>query len=247
MGTISESQKLKKPNSISIQSAFNSIASVYDENRRKLIPCFDDLYSVPVSLIKSKKNKLNVLDLGAGTGIFTSFLLQKYPDAKVTLIDMADEMLEVARQRFKGNGNIKYITADYSRYEFPGTFDVVISAMSIHHLTDAAKRRLFAKMYGLLNPGGIFVNAEQVLGETPELDVLYRKLWEESIRNGGVPKKEIRAWKERLKLDREATAGAQARWLKKAGFAQVGCSYKYFKFAVVFGAKAKRTLKKVVD
>ncbi len=226
-----------KPNSISIQSAFNSIASVYDENRRKIIPCFDDLYSIPVSLIKSKKKKLKVLDLGAGTGLLTSFLLQKYPDASVTLIDMADEMLEVARQRYKGNGNIKYITADYSSHNFSETFDVVISAMSIHHLIDSAKRRLFAKIYGILKPGGIFVNAEQVLGETPELDVLYRKLWEESMKNGGVPETEIRAWKERLKLDREATAEAQVKWLKKAGFSQTGCPYKYFKFAVMFGVK----------
>ena len=226
-----------KPNSISIQSAFNSIASVYDENRRKLIPCFDDLYSIPVSLIKSKKKKLKVLDLGAGTGLLTSFLLKKYPDASVTLIDMADEMLEVARQRYKGNGNIKYITADYSRHNFSETFDAVISAMSIHHLIDSAKRKLFAKIYGLLKHGGIFVNAEQVLGETPELDALYGKLWEESIRNGGVLETEISAWKERLKLDREATAEAQVKWLKKAGFSQAGCPYKYFKFAVMFGVK----------
>ncbi len=146
-------------------------------------------------------------------------------------------MLRVARQRFKGNANIKYITADYSRYDFSGTFDAVISAMSIHHLTDAAKRKLFAKIYALLNPHGIFVNAEQVLGETPDLDAMYRNLWEGTIRNGGVSEKEIREWKERLKLDREATSENQVKWLKKAGFSNVGCPYKFFKFAVIFGAK----------
>ena len=232
---------MKESNFAQVQSAFNSIASVYDENRRKLIPCFDDLYSVPVSLVQNqigdKNKKLKALDIGAGTGLLASFLLQKYPDSRVTLIDMAEDMLEVARQRFKGNANIKYITADYSRYDFTKTFDAVISAMSIHHLTDATKRKLFAKIYGLLNPGGIFVNAEQVLGETPDSDVFYRKLWEETIRNGGVPEKEILAWKKRLKLDREATAHAQVKWLKKAGFAKAGCPYKYFKFAVIFGAK----------
>ena len=76
---------IKKSNFVKVKSAFNSIASVYDENRRKLIPCFDDLYSVPVSLVQNQigNKKLNVLDLGAGTGLFTAFLLEKYPAAQV--------------------------------------------------------------------------------------------------------------------------------------------------------------------
>lgn len=233
--------KFIESNNAAVQSAFNSIASVYDENRRKLIPCFDDLYSISISLIQNqfgeRKKKLKALDVGAGTGLLTSFLLEKYPSARVTLIDMAEEMLNVAKERFKGNGNIENTLADYSRYDFSGTFDAVISAMSIHHLSDAGKRKLFNKIYGLLNPGGIFVNAEQVLGETPELETLYKKLWEEAIRNNGVSEKEIRAWKERLKLDREATAEDQVKWLRQAGFYQAGCPYKFLKFSVVFGVK----------
>ncbi|MCL4322086.1 MAG: methyltransferase domain-containing protein [Deltaproteobacteria bacterium] len=239
MKELREHKALNNQDFNNIKTAFNSIASVYDENRRKLIPCFDDLYSIPVSLIQNRNGnkKLKALDIGAGTGLFASFLLEKYPDARVTLIDMAEDMLNVAKRRFEGNGNIKYITADYSRYGFSENFDAVISAMSIHHLADAEKRRLFKKIYGLLNTGGIFVNAEQVMGETPELDALYRKLWEETIRKNGVPEKEILAWKERLKLDREATAEAQVKWLNKAGFSTAGCPYKYFKFAVIFGVK----------
>ena len=224
-----------------VQSTFNSIASGYDANRRKLIPCFDDLYSIPVFLVQNqignRNKKPRVLDIGAGTGLLTSFLLQKYPGARVTLIDMAEEMLNVAKERFKENPNIKYISADYSRYDFSETFDAIISAMSIHHLSDPVKRKLFAKIYGLLNPGGIFVNAEQVLGETPELEALYKKRWEALIREGGVPEKQILSWRERLKLDREATPEDQVKWLKKAGFSISGCPYKYFKFAVMFGVK----------
>ncbi len=232
----------RKFNLTAVGSTFNSIASVYDANRRKLIPCFDDLYSIPVFLVQNQignnNKKPRVIDIGAGTGLLTSFLLQKYPAAHVTLIDMAEEMLNVAKERFKGNGNIKYTTADYSYYDFQETFDAVISAMSIHHLSDTGKRKLFKKIYTLLNPGGIFVNAEQVLGETLELEALYKKRWEEMVREGGVPEKQILSWKERLKLDREATAEAQMKWLKKAGFSQAGCPYKYFKFAVMFGIKS---------
>ena len=180
-----------------------------------------------------------MLDHGAGTGLLTSFLLEEYPDSNVTLIDMADAMLDVARQRFKDNPNIKYITDDHSRHDFNETFDAVVSAMSIHHLTDAEKQNLFVKIYNLLNPDGIFVNAEQVLGGTPELEAYYKKEWEDAIRRGGVPEEEISSWKERLKLDRESTVEQQVRWLKEAGFDHADCAYKYFKFAVIFGMKGK--------
>ena len=62
------------------------------------------------------------------------------------------------------------------------------------------------KIYNLLNYDGIFVNAEQVLGGTPEIEAYYKKEWEDTIRRGGVPEEEISSWKERLKLDRESTA-----------------------------------------
>lgn len=220
-----------------IKDTFDSIASKYDINRKKLIPCFDALYSISVSLVRKTSPSLDVLDLGAGTGLLTSFLLEKYDDANVTLIDMASEMMDVARGRFKDKKNIKYIIRDYADYDFKDTFDAVISAMSIHHLSHADKRRLFANIYNRLKPGGVFVNAEQVLGSTDAIESYYKKEWENSIRQTGLPEKDIAAWKERLKLDREATVEQQIKWLKEAGFADADCVYKFYKFAVIFGIK----------
>ncbi len=220
-----------------IKDTFNSIASKYDINRKKLIPCFDDFYPIAISLIRKTSPILNVLDIGAGTGLLTSFLLEKYGDANVTLIDMASEMMDIARTRFKDNKNIKYIIGNYADYDFKDTFDAVISAMSIHHLPHEGKRKLFAKIYKRLKPGGIFVNAEQVLGSTETIESYYKKEWENLIRQNGLPEEDIAAWKERLKLDREATVEQQVHWLKEAGFINADCAYKYYKFAVIFGMK----------
>ncbi len=60
---------------------------------------------------------------------------------------------------------------------------------------------------------------------------------EETIKNAYIPIKQILSYKERLKLDREATAEAQVKLLRKARFVHAGCPYKYFKFVVIFGTK----------
>ncbi|MHB8231677.1 MAG: hypothetical protein ACYDDB_02095 [bacterium] len=86
-------------------------------------------------------------------------------------------------------------------------------------------------------PGRVFVNAEQVSGNTDAIETYYKKVWERTIRENGVPEEEIASWKERLKLDRESTVEQQINWLKEAGFAGADCAYKFYKFAVIFGIK----------
>ncbi|MCL4321267.1 MAG: hypothetical protein M0016_07365 [Deltaproteobacteria bacterium] len=58
--------------------------------------------------------------------------------------------------------------------------------MSIHHLPNAEKQRLFTKIYIHLKPGGIFVNAEQVSGNTDTIEAYYKKEWGRTIRENGV-------------------------------------------------------------
>lgn len=93
-----------------IEQQFNLIAEEYDSNRRRFIPCFDDFYKNTTELIVSKmKNPKRIIDLGAGTGLLTYFWYRQFPNAKYVLVDIADEMLNVARKRFYGIGNILYL------------------------------------------------------------------------------------------------------------------------------------------
>jgi tRNA (cmo5U34)-methyltransferase len=50
---------------------------------------------------------------------------------------------------------------------------LVISSMSIHHLVDEDKQRLFSQVYRLLRRPGVLVTVDQIRGETPELQRLY--------------------------------------------------------------------------
>ncbi|MGG3890523.1 class I SAM-dependent methyltransferase [Metabacillus fastidiosus] len=217
---------------------FNENAMQYDNQRRKLIPCFDDFYSIPVSVIEIENDTPNILDIGAGTGLFSSFIKEKYPKAKITLIDISEKMLESAKNRFKDDPTIDYIIADYTDYKFEEKYDLVISSLSIHHLNDNDKQDLYHKIFSMLKEDGIFINADQVLGHTSFIENLYKDDWKNKIEASGLTAEEINAAFDRTKLDKMATLAKQLHWLNESGFKDVDCLYKYFNFVILFGRKS---------
>jgi len=219
-----------------VKASFDAHASQYDELRRKLIPCFDDFYSIPISLLDTEKEATVVLDIGAGTGLLSGFLKEKFPKAELDLIDLSEKMLDVAKERLDDD-SVNYIVADYTQYSFERKYDIVISSLSIHHLTDEEKRDLYATIYGILNDGGVFVNADQVLGHTPAVDALYKEDWSHKIENSGLTSEELQAAYERTKLDKMSTLSDQLQWLRESGFVEVDCVYKYYNFVVLLAKK----------
>lgn len=220
-----------------IQNKFNDISKNYDSQRRKLIPCFEDFYSISTAIAETTITKPKVLDLGAGTGIFSEFILKRYPEASLTLIDISEKMLEISKLRFKNKTNIKYIFEDYLSYNFNEKYDIIISSLSIHHLMDKEKFELFKKCYSLLNNGGIIINADQFKGETPSIDNLNKELWKVKIENSGLSTEELSSCYERIKLDKESTLREHLNWFKECGFSDIGCFYKYLHFGVIYGRK----------
>ncbi len=222
---------------MNIQQAFDIAAADYDQLRRLLIPCFDDFYETAVRVVPFEKTApLSVLDLGAGTGLYSGMICAVFPNASLTLMDLAPEMLEKAKSRFAGMGKSpRILVGDYVETVFEGSYDLIISALSIHHLEDADKEHLTERIYSSLKPGGMFINADQVLGSTTEIEKLYRSHWLESVRTLGVSDEELNQAFERMKYDRMAPLSTQLSWLEKAGFQDVDCWYKNFSFAVFGG------------
>lgn len=223
------------PNNIKIH--FDSIASDYDGQRRKLIPCFDDFYGCALHLTQMSDNPVSVLDLGAGTGLFSEMIALKYPSINITLIDLSDEMLAIARQRLASAPNIAFIIGDYLNDNIDDSFDMVVSSLSIHHLTADEKQQLFDKIYSLLEPGGIFINADQVLGPEGQMDAFYKSHWKAAIDISGLSYEELEQADQRIKLDKMSTLEEHIEWLRIAGFSPVDVVYKSYSFAVMFGQK----------
>jgi tRNA (cmo5U34)-methyltransferase len=224
---------------LTIEAAFNSAARSYDGLRRQLIPCFDGFYGAAIDLVTEfAPPTARILDLGAGTGLLSALVAERLPDAALVLTDLAEGMLDQARERFAGrNVPVAFRIMNHLDLAEDGAYDVVMSALSIHHLEDDGKRAVYGAMARAAKPGGLVINADQVAGDTPEMELRYWTHWHDAIRRAGVSQVEIAAAIERQGFDRRTPLAPQLDWLRQAGLAQVECRYKNVSFAVMAGIR----------
>ena len=123
--------------------------------------------------------------------------------------------------------------------DFPlgGPVEAIVSALSVHHLEHEAKRRLFREIHAALAPGGIFVNADQSLGATPQVEAAYQARWEGDMRAVGVSDEDFAAALGRAALDRSATFADQLASFEEAGFVDADIAWKRHRFTVFCARK----------
>ena len=103
----------------------------------------------------------SVLELGTGTGETTRRVLSRHPDAQLIGIDASPGMVNVARDSLPSD-RVKLLVG---RLEDPlpeGSFDLVVSALAVHHLEGTGKAELFRRIASKLDPAGRFVLADVV-------------------------------------------------------------------------------------
>lgn len=215
---------------MSVKGVFDATAGTYDGPRRRLIPCFDRFYGAALEMLPADAER--VLELGAGTGLFSAMLRERMPGAALHLVDVSERMLEQARERLAGDLRVTVEIGDYSDLEFGTGWDAVVSALSIHHLEHEAKRTLFRKVEAALQPGGVFVNADQIAGPTKELEQEYVRRWLRAVRACGASDREVDESMLRQREDRRESVEAQLHGLREAGLDGVDCWFKEGSFAV---------------
>lgn len=107
-----------------------------------------------------------VLELGTGTGQTARRVLERHPSAVLVGLDASSEMLEHARALLPADRaelRVAYLQDPLPR----GPFDVVVSALAVHHLDGAGKADLFRRIAGQLAAGGRLVLGDVVVPEDP--------------------------------------------------------------------------------
>lgn len=108
--------------------------------------------------------QVRLLELGTGTGETAVHVLAAHPGAVLVGIDASDPMLERARRR------LPEADLRVARLQDPlpaGPFDLVFSALAVHHLDGPEKAALFESVAAVLVPGGRFVLGDLIVPEDP--------------------------------------------------------------------------------
>jgi tRNA (cmo5U34)-methyltransferase len=107
-----------------------------------------------------------ILELGVGTGVTSARLLAAHPRARLVGLDASVPMLEAARAELPA----ERVELVLGRLEDPlpaGGFDLVVSALAVHHLSPAGKQDLFRRVAARLTLGARFVLADVVVPRDP--------------------------------------------------------------------------------
>ncbi len=123
------------------------------------IPGYEELQGAVVAAT-SDLPATRVLELGTGTGETALRVRGRHPDAGWVGIDSSEAMLARARERLPDAD----LRLQRLEDELPaGPFDLVISALAVHHLDGAGKRDLFSRVARVLRPEGRFVLGDVVV------------------------------------------------------------------------------------
>jgi L-threonylcarbamoyladenylate synthase len=144
---------------------FHFHPATYEDEIRVDIPAYEELQRQLVAA--SGESAQRILELGTGTGATAELLLDRHAGATLVGIDVSPDMLGAARERLAGHR----VELQVGRIEdeLPaGPFDLVASALAVHHLDGDQKAQLFRRVRGVLAPDGRFVLADLVVPEDPE-------------------------------------------------------------------------------
>ncbi|MEV7596949.1 class I SAM-dependent methyltransferase [Kitasatospora sp. NPDC089797] len=215
---------------------FDSGAETYDRARARLVPDLTPFYETAVDIAAgaARDPAVRILDLGAGTGLMTAELAALLPDASYTLLDSSPGMLAIARRELALYAVRHEIVEADMRGPLPaGPFDLVVSALAIHHLPHEDQRALYPRIREVLAEGGAFVHAEQVAGPTARLDTLYDDMWSRDVARRNASDGELAEARARMAYDRSVPVRTHLEWLAEAGFREADCFYKRYRFAVL--------------
>lgn len=104
---------------------------------------------------------VSVLDVACGTGVLIPDYLERGA-AQVTAIDIAPEMVRIAREKFPQE-NVTVLCGDASQAHFPALFDCIVIYNAFPHFPEP--ERLISHLTGLLTPGGTLTVAHGVFAQ----------------------------------------------------------------------------------
>jgi tRNA (cmo5U34)-methyltransferase len=192
---------------------------------------------------------VTILDVGAGYGPVSKFILEQFPRATCIAQDGSTPMLQRAQQRMARYG-ARFTTCQSDLFDphwLPtqfGPFDAAVSASCLHNLRDFPRiSEIYRDIRAHLKPGGVFLNFDLVNAPTLTLRQHYDRVAEVQRQREGVPRADVGPLDQRARQTHAhgAAQGFPANLdehlvaLRAAGFTEVDCFWKDLRRALYGG------------
>lgn len=207
---------------------FNARYKDYDVIHTSHIDGGMESKNVIADLLPTSTNK--ILDIGIGSGLELKAIFNRLPDVHVTGIDIAENMLELLKDKYKceyERGLIKLLHMSYLDYDYAGSeYDAVISVMTLHHYTHKAKTDIYRNIWSSLKDDGVYIESDYMISE---LENENPQAIEDSLFQNLVSLRKEQGLEEKFEYhyDTPCTVPNQIKMLYTAGFFNVEVMYRF--------------------
>lgn len=128
---------------------FAGKAGSYDHNPDRV----DNVHSIGNAILQAIAfdPAMHIIDFGSGTGLLLERIAPRV--RKITAVDVSTAMTAQLRAKLERVAcEVEIAEIDLEKSDLPGTFDGIISSMTMHHIQDV--QAMFCKFHSLVKPGG---------------------------------------------------------------------------------------------
>ena len=219
-----------------VKDHFRAQAVSYADLMTRLIPFYSVQRDVMVALMTAPHDvPLRVLDLGCGPGLIAERVLTEFPRAELTLFDLTPEMINAARLRLHDDARVTYRIGDFRCDDIGSSYDVILASLSLHHLEVPERQEFAQRLCRSLTAAGQLITSEVIIDESLSVRERQYQAWRQFMSSQG---EDGEAWYQKhLAKDHPVELSTWLGQLSTAGFASVGCFWRYLNFAVISAMK----------
>jgi tRNA (cmo5U34)-methyltransferase len=210
-------------------------AAEYNDLIRRVVPDYELQLDRLFAYLPDHAER--IVELGCGTGNVSLRLAGRWPDARLTLVDAAAEMIELTRARLEKAypqtaRSARFVAARFEDLDLdPAGHDLAVASLSLHHVQDIA--HVYPRLAESLVIGSRFVMLDGVRGETDLIHEIHMKRWA-AYWDGRLDNAERADVVEHVRLhDYYRTFGEHVELLEAAGFTHVDCVWRDGVFTLV--------------
>lgn len=159
-----------------------------------------------------------LLDIGCGTGLELDAVYKRFPDVKITGIDLSQEMVEKLQKKYKDK-KLETIIADYFEYPFgENKYDAALSFETLHHFKYEKKQLIYNKLFQAIKHGGYYIECDY-MACCEEEEKLCLEQYQYRRKKYKIPDNIF------IHIDIPLTLSHQTTLMKNAGFQNVNVLY----------------------